>query len=186
MPFTGDTFAHLFDWYLDPQRQEKIINARLEAEFDGVDTGLSTLAARVSAQKPHFLANKNADQTGIATTTYTKVTFETEVRDVGGYYDPTTSRWTPPAGRVLVSAVLNLGGTITASTISYAVIYKNGSAVAHAGFVAVSNAGTPGPVIFIDDANGTDFYEVYVFLSTVATGSVLDSDAVTIFQGTMI
>lgn len=48
MPFTGDTFAHLFDWVLDPQRQEKIVNARLEAEFDGIDTGLSTAAARIS------------------------------------------------------------------------------------------------------------------------------------------
>lgn len=40
MPFTGDTFTHLFDWEKDPQRQEKIVNARLQAEFDGVDTGL--------------------------------------------------------------------------------------------------------------------------------------------------
>lgn len=46
MPFTGSTFAHLFDWALDPQRQEKIINARLEAEFDGIDTGLSSRLAR--------------------------------------------------------------------------------------------------------------------------------------------
>jgi hypothetical protein len=49
MPFTGDSFAHLFDWEKDPQRQEKIVNARLEAEFDGVDTGLSALAARATA-----------------------------------------------------------------------------------------------------------------------------------------
>jgi hypothetical protein len=49
MPFTGDSFAHLYDWLLDPQRQEKIVNARLEAEFDGVDTGLSAVAARATA-----------------------------------------------------------------------------------------------------------------------------------------
>lgn len=48
MPFTGDSFAHLFDWEKDPQRVEKIINARLEAEFDGVDTGLSAVAARTA------------------------------------------------------------------------------------------------------------------------------------------
>src|SRR5688572_14985126 len=48
MPFTGDSFSHLFDWEKDPQRQEKIINARLEAEFDGLDTGLSAVAARVT------------------------------------------------------------------------------------------------------------------------------------------
>lgn len=44
MPFTGDSFAHLFDWEKDPQRQEKIVNSRLEAEFDGYDTALSALA----------------------------------------------------------------------------------------------------------------------------------------------
>lgn len=48
MPFTLDTFTHLFDWEKDPQRQEKIVNARLEAEFDGVDTGLSASAARIT------------------------------------------------------------------------------------------------------------------------------------------
>jgi hypothetical protein len=48
LPFTLDTFTHLFDWEKDPQRQEKIVNARLEAEFDGVDTGLSAVAARVA------------------------------------------------------------------------------------------------------------------------------------------
>lgn len=56
MPFTGDTFAHLFDWEKDPQRQEKIVNARLEAEFDGVDTGLSTVAVDLTTAKaPQFV-----------------------------------------------------------------------------------------------------------------------------------
>jgi hypothetical protein len=46
MPFSGDAFTHLFDWEKDPQRQEKIVNSRLEAEFDGIDTALSSLAAK--------------------------------------------------------------------------------------------------------------------------------------------
>jgi hypothetical protein len=49
MPFSDDIFTHLFDWEKDPQRQEKIINSRLESEFDGLDAGLSSLAARVTA-----------------------------------------------------------------------------------------------------------------------------------------
>jgi hypothetical protein len=48
MPFVSDTFTHLFDWEKDPQRQDKIVNARLEAEFDGIDNGLSAAAARVT------------------------------------------------------------------------------------------------------------------------------------------
>ena len=49
MGFTSDTFTHLFDWEKDPQRQEKIVNARLESEFDGIDAGLSSLSSRVTA-----------------------------------------------------------------------------------------------------------------------------------------
>jgi hypothetical protein len=48
-PYSGDTFTHLFDWEKDPQRQEKIINARIEAELDGIDTALSTVKATNTA-----------------------------------------------------------------------------------------------------------------------------------------
>jgi hypothetical protein len=48
MPFLADVFTHLFDWEKDPQRNEKIKNARFEAEFDGLDTGLSAAAARIT------------------------------------------------------------------------------------------------------------------------------------------
>jgi hypothetical protein len=34
MPFTGEIFTHLFDWEKDPERQEKIVNVRLESEFE--------------------------------------------------------------------------------------------------------------------------------------------------------
>lgn len=67
MPFTGDSFAHLFDWEKDPQRQEKIINARLEAEFDGVDTGLSAVAARVTVVEGESNAPTNAQYLALAT-----------------------------------------------------------------------------------------------------------------------
>lgn len=60
MPFTGDSFAHLFDWEKDPQRQEKIVNARLEAEFDGLDTGLSAVAARATAAEAAITAAEAA------------------------------------------------------------------------------------------------------------------------------
>jgi hypothetical protein len=61
MPFTGDSFSHLFDWEKDPQRQEKIVNARLEAEFDGVDTGLSAVAARTTVLEANLGTTTNDD-----------------------------------------------------------------------------------------------------------------------------
>ena len=62
MPFTGDTFAHLFDWLLEPQRHRpKVFDARLEAEFDGLDTGLSAVAARATALEGASNAPANAE-----------------------------------------------------------------------------------------------------------------------------
>jgi hypothetical protein len=76
MPFIGDTFTHLFDWEKDPQRQEKIVNARLEAEFDGIDTGLSGAAARltaVEAQVGAGLANDSVTNAKLANMVATRV-----------------------------------------------------------------------------------------------------------------
>lgn len=65
MPFSGDTFTHLFDWEKDPQRQEKIVNARLEAEFDGIDTALSAVHARtvekLSAPRTYYVRADGSD-----------------------------------------------------------------------------------------------------------------------------
>jgi hypothetical protein len=66
MPFTGDTFAHLFDWVLEPKRQEKIRNASLEAEFDGIDTGLSAVAARVTAVEGGAVADNSISNAELA------------------------------------------------------------------------------------------------------------------------
>lgn len=52
MPFTLDTFTHLFDWEKDPQRQVKIVNARLEAEFDGIDTGYQRVRPTITSPMP--------------------------------------------------------------------------------------------------------------------------------------
>ena len=45
---------------------------------------------------PKFSAHKNAtNQTAIVTETYTKVTFTTEIYDIGSVYDATNSKWIP-------------------------------------------------------------------------------------------
>lgn len=45
MPFSAGTFTKLFSWLTDQQRTKKIIDARLDAELDGIATGLTELAA---------------------------------------------------------------------------------------------------------------------------------------------
>jgi hypothetical protein len=65
VPFLGDTFTHLFDWEKDPQRQEKIINARLQAEFGGIATGITQLRGivreRVSASRNYYVRTDGSD-----------------------------------------------------------------------------------------------------------------------------
>jgi hypothetical protein len=75
-----------------------------------------------------FSANKNGtDQTGLGTTP-TKLTFTTEVEDVGGYYDAANSRFTPlVAGTYQVNCVLFVAGTVSDGALYRVYIYKNGS-----------------------------------------------------------
>lgn len=123
--------------------------------------------------RPHFRANKNGtNQTGIADITNTKVTFTTEAVDNGGYYDAANSRWTPPAGPVQIEANVTITGTFVSGLECRAFIYKNGadfmrSAPSH-------TAGTGGGTVSVsimDVANGTDYYEIYVY-GDVSSGTI--------------
>jgi hypothetical protein len=48
MPFVGDTFTKLYEWLKDQQRNDKIFDQRLDDEFGGVATGLSTVAGDIT------------------------------------------------------------------------------------------------------------------------------------------
>lgn len=55
MPFSGSTFTKLYEWLKDPQRNEKIFNSRLDDEFGGIATGLTSLAAVLASNQQGFL-----------------------------------------------------------------------------------------------------------------------------------
>ncbi len=122
------------------------------------------------AGRATFAAHKNGtDQTGIASATPTKVTFGTEVFDVGSAF--ATSTWTPPAGKVRLSAGLNIGGTLTVGGVNAIVIYKNGAVFRQANYIAATASSFSMGITATDSANGTDTYEIYVY-GTVSSGSV--------------
>jgi hypothetical protein len=136
---------------------------------------------------PAFRAHKNATaQTGIADNTATKVTFGTEVFDVGSFYDTTNSRWTPPAGRYVLTATIRNNGTSIADGDPVAVmIYKNGSL--DFDFRSKMNGTQPQghSVMTVVEANGTDYFEVYYLVDTTS-GSATQIDgtaAQTVFAG---
>lgn len=115
-----------------------------------------------------FKAYLSANQT-IAHATWTKVQFDFETYDVGGYYDNATNyRWTPPAGKITLSCYIqwNIGGGSSAPSTIYLSIYKNG--IQWDNGALISNYDLDNGVIgFVnvtdDNANGTDYYEVYVY-----------------------
>ncbi|UGA46657.1 hypothetical protein HU230_0011695 [Bradyrhizobium quebecense] len=126
--------------------------------------------ARSNLSAGAFSAHKNGtDQTGVASGTYTKVTFGTKLYDVDNTFDAVTnSRWTPPAGIVLIDASVWVTGTWPAGTPITAVIYKNGVAF-RGGFIdtGLANDGV-GSISMTDSANGTDYYELFCQVNTTS------------------
>lgn len=133
-----------------------------------------------------FSAHKNGtDQTGIASATPTQVTFGTEVFDVGGFF--ASNAWTPPAGKVMITATAVCTTGLTASTNATLDIYKNGSLFKRFGKLA----GATNEVLYmsasiIDDANGTDAYTVVFTGTSAGTLTIAGGASVTYFMGTML
>jgi len=134
----------------------------------------------------NFQAYRSTDQTGIAANTWTKIQFNTKAFDQGGHFDNTTNyRWTPAAGQVEILIQTNASG-LTASSIHYVAIYKNGSEFKR-GFVVASSGGTAGASVdVLDNASGTDYYEAWAFGAAATTWSLTSGAGFTFFWGTTI
>lgn len=119
-----------------------------------------------------FFAHKNGTaQTGIANTTFTKITFGTETFDIGSYYDTSNSRWTPPAGRILIGARLYWSGGVNINSGFQTVIYKNGSYLT-GGLEWASTTAIQTVCYAVLDTNGTDYYEIYGYGGTASSLTV--------------
>lgn len=118
----------------------------------------------VVAIKPiAFHANKNAtNQTGIATGTFTKVTFTNEVFDIGGHYDAANSKFQPTvAGKYLVGARIRWDTAVDQTQMGIH-LYKNGSIYQSSDARASGTSGPTNEIWAIIDLNGsTDYVEVY-------------------------
>lgn len=144
----------------------------------------TAIAIQQGPNKPAFRANKNAtNQTGIAASTATKITFTTEVFDVGGYYDAANSKWTPPAGKYLLGATVKSDANIVDGTRAFIYIYKNGARVA-ATNIHISNTGTVGAVVVcLTDADGDDYFEVYWYQEGTGDKTINGDENFSFFWG---
>ncbi|MDE2103603.1 MAG: hypothetical protein KGL39_40570 [Patescibacteria group bacterium] len=157
------------------------------AQVQAQSVATSVLTPASLAQKAYFKANLNgSNQTGIADSTFTKVTFSNALTNVGSYYDAATNyRWTPPASNVVIQATVAMTTAVVAASLAVCVIYKNGALFAYGTppYATVA-ADTRCHVSVTDAANGTDYYECFVYIDSVAGGAVVSGSVTgTWFEG---
>jgi hypothetical protein len=135
-----------------------------------------------------FSAHKNGvNQTGIASGVATKVTFGTELYDLGNFYDTSNSRWTPPSGQVHIDGSIAITAGVTNATFAALGLYKNGVLLRQSTIVTGQGGGADGILISIDDfASGTDFYELFTTLTSSTTSTVSGTAASSWFTGTFL
>ena len=122
-----------------------------------------TKVINVNAEVVSFSVHKNGSNQSIPNNTYTKVTFSTEEFDIGGYFDTTNSRFTPPAGYYSFNASVTLTASTDTSVI-YLSLYKNGVGYKTGIYNKASGTGPVGSNIScLAEANGTDYFELYIY-----------------------
>ena len=118
-----------------------------------------------------------AEQTGISSSTWTKISFGTEVFDTNSMYDTSAYRFTPTvAGKYFVYGLLYLESSSgTRADRAVVAIYKNGSSykqVVAMNVVDNVSSGPSGNVSAVIEFNGSsDYVELYGQLN-VYTGTV--------------
>jgi hypothetical protein len=146
-------------------------------------TGPLAIGASPGSGVAGVRAVKSADQTGVPSGALTKVTYNTEVFDTDNHYNPSTSVWTPRAGFVDIKAKVNIVAGVVDQATYQIYIFKNGAQLEGAVDYASGNATIQVSVSVIDQANGTDYYEVYVYAAGAGTKTIDSGASVTSFVG---
>jgi len=105
-----------------------------------------------------------ADNVALTNNTYTKVTFNSEEFDVGGYYDSTTNyRYTPQvAGKYFIYGKVYITYGSSAVENIYIAIYKNGVLVdKFQSLMGTTNYGSVQTSSLIEMNGSSDYVEIY-------------------------
>lgn len=153
----------------------------------GTDAQRAVTPAGHKATRIAFKAhNNNVNQNLGGVDDFYAVTFSTEEFDVGNYYNPTNSRWTPPAGIYRVSLQVRMDSGIADTGTIVVAIFKNGvisatNTAKQSGSGAIS-AGVAALIQF----NGTDYISAFAFGTGAGTKVVSGMPAYTQFSGEAI
>ncbi len=137
---------------------------------------------------PKFSAHKNAtNQTAIVTATYTKVTFPTEVYDVGSVYDATNSKWIPGIiGEVHIDACIRWSAVEDQKGFPI-LVYLNG--VTYKNVTYIGSGTTDLSSIISCDVPITaitDYIEIYCYHNGVSDKIILGSIGMSWVMGHML
>jgi len=129
---------------------------------------------------PAFKAYKSTAQTGVATGTLTKVTFQTELFDSDSNF--ASSTFTPTtSGKYSVIAKVASQGAVTTNTWG-CWLYKNGTVIAESNQYTVSGLVNPEVSTIVDMNGTTDYLEVYLYQTTGSNQIINDGQANTYFS----
>ena len=164
------------------------VNIPVTASNYNVTVPAATGTAMVSGNMPAFSVYTNDSSAYFASSTATKVRFNTLIFDTNNNFDAVTNyRFTPTvAGYYQFSAkVLTATGGSGGQQILY--LYKNGSEIAEFEqlYIGQNATGTTGS--YLAYANGsTDYFEMYGFQNSGSTQPPTTGQALTYFQAAMI
>jgi hypothetical protein len=122
-----------------------------------------------TAARSLFRATMSANQTAFGAGAYAQVIFNTAGQNVGGHYNTGNYRWTPPAGRVMLTANIWTGNGTSGGSI-LADIRKNGVALNTAVQTIAASTNTGISLATMDVANGSDYYEMFFQFTLVGGG----------------
>ena len=126
-----------------------------------------------------------SSQQSVPSITTTKINFATESWDIGGYYNTSTSEFTPPKGKYLVTVSIASNSTISYATIFYIHLYKD-SSIYRSGWDMHSpgTTDTQKTKVFscIVDANGSNVFTARLFHQVGANALLSSLSAKTFFQ----
>jgi len=139
----------------------------------------------VMVNGPAFSAYGTATQS-IATATFTKISFNTEIFDTNSNYDNVTNyRFTPTvSGYYQINA--NISTSASASGLAFIVIYKNGSAYCYGNVVPNTNGGYITANALVQCNGSTDYIEIYAYQNSGVSLSFGSSTNGFQFSGAMV
>jgi hypothetical protein len=143
-----------------------------------------TTASTFGGTGPAFSAYQSSNQTGISSSVYTKIIFQTKEYDTNSNFDNSTNyRFTPTvAGYYQINAGV---AWLTGYSTAILSIYKNGSAYKDGvSLPTATNRSTVNAIVYCNGS--TDYVEIYGYQSSGGSGSIAAAINYTYFQAAMI